>query len=280
MAVSSLILFHFFTSSPPHLEFNFYADPQAASIVLSSGLPITLVPLDVTEMCRLRYGVYQEALVPLAHHAPLPSFVTEFLMHIYDYMSELHEDLSGGINVKRRATMSPHGTSNSIAIQSSGSLLDVSNEVRVDTPAITGRTPHATTSERMALESMIESEQRQRIRATQASSLAMHDVLCMGVVIDQAVIKRIHSMPVTVETCERAATRGMCIVDGRRWKTRTNAQQDRDEFRRSLLGQGPKPVDVVMHVDTDRFFEKFMTRVFGVSWDPTKHAWKELDGAQ
>jgi len=33
----------------PVAEFNVYADPHAASIVLSSGVPVTLVPLDVTE---------------------------------------------------------------------------------------------------------------------------------------------------------------------------------------------------------------------------------------
>jgi len=32
----------------PLAEFNFYVDPEAAAIVMSSGLPITLVPLDVT----------------------------------------------------------------------------------------------------------------------------------------------------------------------------------------------------------------------------------------
>jgi inosine-uridine nucleoside N-ribohydrolase len=32
-----------------HSEFNFYVDPHAASIVLNSGIPITLLPLDVTE---------------------------------------------------------------------------------------------------------------------------------------------------------------------------------------------------------------------------------------
>jgi len=31
-----------------HAEFNFYRDPQAAHAVLSSGLPVTVVPLDVT----------------------------------------------------------------------------------------------------------------------------------------------------------------------------------------------------------------------------------------
>jgi purine nucleosidase len=32
----------------PFAEFNFYADPHAAQIVLNSGLPIVLIPLDVT----------------------------------------------------------------------------------------------------------------------------------------------------------------------------------------------------------------------------------------
>ncbi len=31
-----------------YAEFNYYRDPQAAAVVLSSGLPITVVPLDVT----------------------------------------------------------------------------------------------------------------------------------------------------------------------------------------------------------------------------------------
>lgn len=32
----------------PYAEFNFFRDPEAASVLLGSGLPITLVPLDVT----------------------------------------------------------------------------------------------------------------------------------------------------------------------------------------------------------------------------------------
>ena len=32
----------------PHAEFNFYRDPQAADDVLSAGLPVTVVPLDLT----------------------------------------------------------------------------------------------------------------------------------------------------------------------------------------------------------------------------------------
>ncbi len=37
----------------PSAEFNIYADPEAASIVFSSGAPITLVPLDVTRTVTL-----------------------------------------------------------------------------------------------------------------------------------------------------------------------------------------------------------------------------------
>jgi inosine-uridine nucleoside N-ribohydrolase len=36
----------------PAAEFNIYADPQAAAIVFACGVPITLVPLDVTETVR------------------------------------------------------------------------------------------------------------------------------------------------------------------------------------------------------------------------------------
>jgi inosine-uridine nucleoside N-ribohydrolase len=37
----------------PVAEFNYFVDPQAAEIVLNAGLPLTVVPLDVTEQCAL-----------------------------------------------------------------------------------------------------------------------------------------------------------------------------------------------------------------------------------
>ncbi len=40
----------------PVAEFNFYVDPDAADIVMHSGIPITLIPLNVTERCTLAPG--------------------------------------------------------------------------------------------------------------------------------------------------------------------------------------------------------------------------------
>jgi purine nucleosidase len=39
-------------NTTPAAEFNIWADPQAAAIVFDSGLPITMVPLDVTQQVR------------------------------------------------------------------------------------------------------------------------------------------------------------------------------------------------------------------------------------
>ena len=52
-------------------EFNFHVDPEAADRVLASGMPITLVGLDVTRQVRLRWSVVRDALrgnqTPLAN---------------------------------------------------------------------------------------------------------------------------------------------------------------------------------------------------------------------
>src|SRR5512134_457433 len=41
-------------NSTPQAEFNIYVDPHAAHIVFHSGIPITLIPLDVTHKCLLQ----------------------------------------------------------------------------------------------------------------------------------------------------------------------------------------------------------------------------------
>jgi purine nucleosidase len=48
----------------PHAEFNFYFDPLAAKIVLDSGLPITLVPLDATHQVPLTPELMEEKVRP------------------------------------------------------------------------------------------------------------------------------------------------------------------------------------------------------------------------
>ena len=61
----------------PYAEFNFFADPEAARVVLSCRIPILLVSLDVTHGCLLtpelvnrlsREGRFEEALHRLVEH--------------------------------------------------------------------------------------------------------------------------------------------------------------------------------------------------------------------
>lgn len=49
-------------NTTPASEFNFFADPDAAAIVLGAGLPLTLVPLDATEQVRLTEQALRTAL--------------------------------------------------------------------------------------------------------------------------------------------------------------------------------------------------------------------------
>ena len=59
----------------PFAEFNFFVDPMAAKIVLKSGLPITLVPLDVTHQVFLTSRVMEEKIKPI--QSPFSAFVIE-----------------------------------------------------------------------------------------------------------------------------------------------------------------------------------------------------------
>ena len=58
-----------------HAEFNIFSDPMAAKIVLESGLPITLVPLDVTHQVYLTPQTMEERIKPINN--PFSKFVIE-----------------------------------------------------------------------------------------------------------------------------------------------------------------------------------------------------------
>jgi purine nucleosidase len=59
----------------PHAEFNVFSDPSAAKIVLESGLPLTLVPLDVTHQVSLTPQWMEEKVIPINN--PFSKFVLQ-----------------------------------------------------------------------------------------------------------------------------------------------------------------------------------------------------------
>jgi purine nucleosidase len=69
----------------PHAEFNFYRDPAAAAAVLSSGLPITVVPLDVTRQVALDVS-------HIAHLTRSGSRAAELLARMTNYPIENHNE--------------------------------------------------------------------------------------------------------------------------------------------------------------------------------------------
>ncbi len=58
----------------PLAEFNIYVDPHAAHIVFHSGIPITLIPLDVTHKCLLKLE-HVERLMKI--DSPIPRFIKD-----------------------------------------------------------------------------------------------------------------------------------------------------------------------------------------------------------
>jgi len=86
----------------PHAEFNIFSDPLAAKIVFESGLPITLVPLDVTHQVSLSSQWIEDKIKPLRN--PFSQFVIEATA--YDTMTKrfrnneliyLHDPLAVGV---------------------------------------------------------------------------------------------------------------------------------------------------------------------------------------
>jgi purine nucleosidase len=71
-------------NTTPQAEFNVYVDPHAAYIVYHSGMPITLVPLDVTYQCVLTRGDVERLLV-------IDSPITRFIADATRFYMEYHD---------------------------------------------------------------------------------------------------------------------------------------------------------------------------------------------
>ncbi len=67
----------------PVAEFNYFVDPHAARVVLDSGLPVTVVPLDLTERVVLTKAELRR-LASVRRHRVL-SFITKFTAHYMRY---------------------------------------------------------------------------------------------------------------------------------------------------------------------------------------------------
>ena len=88
----------------PAAEFNIHVDPEAAAEVFASGLPIELVPLDVTRRVVLTQGGLRAALA--SHGGRTARFIEDFTGHGFDFEAErgdgsmaLHDPLAVAVAV-------------------------------------------------------------------------------------------------------------------------------------------------------------------------------------
>ncbi|NWG04643.1 MAG: nucleoside hydrolase [Syntrophaceae bacterium] len=91
----------------PFAEFNIFSDPLAAKMVLKSGLPMTLVPLDVTHQVCLTPSLIEERIMPMNN--PFSEFTIDAIG--YDVQSRrfrretdfiyLHDPLAVGVVIKQ-----------------------------------------------------------------------------------------------------------------------------------------------------------------------------------
>lgn len=73
----------------PYAEFNIFVDPLAAKMVFESGIPITLVPLDVTHQVTLTPRVIEERLKPIRNR------FSQFVIEAIGYDLTAHRFLRG-----------------------------------------------------------------------------------------------------------------------------------------------------------------------------------------
>jgi len=86
----------------PAAEFNFYVDPEAAAAVFDAGLPLDLVPLDVTQRVVLAKADLARRLAGCS--SPVARFVADFTLHGFAFGQErenggivLHDPLAMGV---------------------------------------------------------------------------------------------------------------------------------------------------------------------------------------
>ncbi len=72
-------------NTTPQAEFNVYVDPHAAHIVYHSGMPITLVPLDVTYQCIFTHADVDRLL-------KIKSPITQFIADATRFYMEFHDE--------------------------------------------------------------------------------------------------------------------------------------------------------------------------------------------
>lgn len=97
--------FQVYGNTTPVAEFNIYVDPQAAQLVLESGIPITFVPLDVTERVCLLMDHVVHQVEP--HGTRLSQFIADLTLGYIRYHMEtegfpgcyLHDPLAIGYAV-------------------------------------------------------------------------------------------------------------------------------------------------------------------------------------
>ncbi len=97
--------FEVYGNTTPVAEFNIYVDPQAAQVVAESGIPLTFVPLDVTEQVCLLMDHLVESIQPL--NTKLSRFITDLTHGYIRYHMEtegfmgcyLHDPLAIGLAI-------------------------------------------------------------------------------------------------------------------------------------------------------------------------------------
>jgi len=81
--------FHVPGNTGPLAEFNYYVDPEAAQEILNAAVPVTVIPLDVTEQCILTRRQL-EALVERR-----PGRLGRFVLRMTEYYMRYHEVTEG-----------------------------------------------------------------------------------------------------------------------------------------------------------------------------------------